>query len=274
MSEGEMSLKNDLHGKAVIVTGGTKGIGLATGLLFGAEGAHVYLTHAFGSADEDELRRAFASAGAPEPTIVQADASKDEDTRRLLGLVAEREGALEVLVSNVCVVQVAEGIESYSLRALTKSLEYSAWPFVAYVKEARALLGRYPRYVIGVSSDGPDHFYQGYEYVALSKIVMEVLCRYLGNQLAGEEIRLNIVRTRNVITESALAVHGAEYPDFVRRFGGESHIVTVEEVAGVILALASGWLDAMNGQVLNVEKGGTFGDNLMRLYRHREEFGL
>jgi NAD(P)-dependent dehydrogenase (short-subunit alcohol dehydrogenase family) len=269
-----MPMRNDLRGKAVLVTGGTKGIGLATGLLFGAEGAHVYATHAFGSADEEEVRRAFAAAGAPEPEIVQADASKDEDTRRVLELVKEREGALEVFVSNVCVVQIAEGIESYSLRALTKSLEYSAWPFVSHVKEAKNVLGRFPRYVVGVSSDGPDHFYQGYEYVALSKIVMEVLCRYLSKHLGRKDVCLNIVRTRNVITESALAVHGADYPDFIRRFGGETHIVTVEEVAGVILALASGWLDAMNGQVVNVDKGGAFSDNLMRLYRRREEFGL
>ena len=35
---------NDLNGKAVLITGGTKGIGLATGLKFGAQGARTYLT--------------------------------------------------------------------------------------------------------------------------------------------------------------------------------------------------------------------------------------
>ena len=48
---------NDYNGKAVLVTGGTMGIGLATGLAFGRNGAQVYLTHAWGSADEDEVRR-------------------------------------------------------------------------------------------------------------------------------------------------------------------------------------------------------------------------
>ena len=33
---------NDYTGKAVVITGGTKGIGLATGLAFGRVGAHVY----------------------------------------------------------------------------------------------------------------------------------------------------------------------------------------------------------------------------------------
>ena len=49
-------LGRDYRGKAVLVTGGTDGIGKATGLAFGAFGAQVYLTHRWGSADEDALR--------------------------------------------------------------------------------------------------------------------------------------------------------------------------------------------------------------------------
>jgi len=187
---------------------------------------------------------------------------------------ADGHGGLEVLLSNVCVVPINEGLESLTRRAMLKSMEYSAWPFVSYLQQARQVLGRYPRYVVGSSSDGPDNFYAHYEYVALVKGVMEVLCRYLSKQLLDEDIRLNIVRTRNVITESALAVHGADYPEFVKRYGGEAHFIEAEEVADTILALCSGLLDALSGQIINVDRGGPFHDNLMRLYRHREEYGL
>ncbi|MBW2459344.1 MAG: SDR family NAD(P)-dependent oxidoreductase, partial [Deltaproteobacteria bacterium] len=44
-------LLNDFRDKAVLITGATKGLGLAIGKAFGAEGAHVYLTHRWGSAD-------------------------------------------------------------------------------------------------------------------------------------------------------------------------------------------------------------------------------
>ena len=56
---------NDYTNKAVLITGGTKGLGLATGLAFGRHGAHVYLTNKWGSADEDALRQQFVDAGAP-----------------------------------------------------------------------------------------------------------------------------------------------------------------------------------------------------------------
>ena len=63
-------LKNDLTAQAVIITGGTDGIGRACGLLFARHGAHVYLTHRWGSADEDQLQAEFRSAGARAPVIV------------------------------------------------------------------------------------------------------------------------------------------------------------------------------------------------------------
>jgi len=265
---------NDYRNKAVLVTGGTKGIGLATGLAFGREGAQVFLTHRWGSADEDEVKEKFAEAGAPEPVIMEADASIDEDTVRLMERIHEDHDSLEVLVSNVCVVQIGKGIESWSKRALFKSLGYSSWPLVAYIQQAKKIFGKYPRYVIGTSSDGPDAYYEGYEYVAISKAVMETFCRYLTTHLRGEDIRFNMVRTRNVPTESALAVHGEDYPEFVSKFGGESHFITCEQVGDAILALCSGLLDAFAGQIINVDKGGPFSDNLMRLYRNRGEYGL
>ena len=50
----------DFRDKVVLVTGGTRGIGLAVGLAFGRAGASVYLTHRCGSADEAVIRERFA----------------------------------------------------------------------------------------------------------------------------------------------------------------------------------------------------------------------
>lgn len=265
---------NDFHDKAVVVTGGTMGIGLACGLAFGRAGAHCYLTHRWGSADEGEVRARFAEVGAPEPAIVEADASRDEDTVALLERVREHHDAVEVFVSNVCVVQATGGVGTYQRRALFKSLEYSAWPLVGYIDQMHRVLGRYPRYAVGISSDGPATYYQAYEYVAVSKAVMEVLGKYLTKHLSDEDIRINFVRTRNVLTESALSIHGQDYPEFTRRFGGEAHIIEAKEVGDAVLAMCSGLLDALNGQVVEVDKGGRFCDNMMRIWHARETLGL
>jgi len=267
-------MRNDYTDKAVLITGGTMGIGLATGLAFGRQGAHVYLTCAWGSADEDALRKQFAEVGAPVPTVVQADVSMDEDIEPLMEQIRERHEALEVFVSNVCVVPKSKGLQDLQRRALFKSLEYCTWPLVSYLGQAKQTFGRYPRYVVAMSTDGMDHYYEGYEYVAVSKAVLEVICRYVSKYLAGEDVLINAVRTRNVITDSALAIHGADYPQFIKQYASENHFLEAEEVGNAILALCSGMLDSMSGQVLSIDRGGPFSDTLMRVYKQRKEYGL
>ena len=265
---------NDLKGKAVLITGGTKGIGLATGLSFGRVGAQAILTHKWGSADESEIMKQFQSIGAPAPVIVEADVGQDEDTVALLNRVKADHDRIEVFVSNVCIVQPAKGVDSYRRRSLLKSLEYSAWPFVSYTNKIKEIFGSYPRYVIGVSSDGPDNYFAHYEFVAVSKAVMETFCRYMSRHLAAEDIRLNVVRTRNVLTDAVEEIFGAEYKEFVGKYAGEEYFVRPEEIGDAVLALCSGLLDSMSGQVIQVDKGIAFADSLMRLMERRQELGM
>ncbi|MEM1007688.1 MAG: SDR family oxidoreductase [Myxococcota bacterium] len=267
-------MRNDFRGKAVLITGGTKGIGLAIGLAFAKQGAQTYLTHRWGSADEEQIRQQFAFVDAPTPEIVEADVINDEDTDRLLELIHRKHERIEVFVSNVCVVQPAQGVESYKKRSLLKSLEYSAWPFVNYTMKIHKKFASYPRYVVGISSDGPDHYFSHYDFVAASKSVMETFCKYLAARLVKEDVRFNVIRTRSVPTDAIQEIFGDDYVDFVGKYGGKHAFIQPEEVADTVFALCSGLLDAMNGQILQVDKGSSFSDTLLRLMEEREELGL
>lgn len=263
-----------LEGKAVLITGGTMGIGLVTGLAFGRQGAHCTLTCKWGTADEAEIQRRFAEAGAPPPSIVCADVSREEDTTALLEGMRRVHERVEAFVSNVSVALVIAGLPDYEKRSLFKSIEYSAWPLFAYPQRIREVFGAYPRYVVGLSSGGVDAFYKNYDFVAASKAVMETLCRYLSYRLFDEDVRVNVVRSRLVRTESLRATFGAEFELFAERFNMERQFIPAEEVANVVLALCSGLLDGVNGQVIMVDRGTTFFDNLMRLYNEREALRL
>ncbi len=267
-------MRNDLRGKAVIITGGTKGIGLATGMSFAREGAHVYLTHKWSSADNAEILQKFEDFDAPAPTIVEADVKEDEDTRALMDIIAKDHDSVEAFISNVCIVQPARGVESYRKRSLLKSLEYSSWPMVAYTQAIKKTFKKYPRYVVGVSSDGPDNYFVNYEFVAASKAVMETFCRYMAKHLGPEGVNVNVVRSRNVLTDAVYEIFGDDYKTFVGKYAGEEYFMHPEEVGDAILAVCSGMMDAMNGQVIMVDKGIAFADTLMRLLEHREELGL
>ena len=61
---------------------------------------------------------------------------------------------------------------------------------------------------------------------------------------------------------------------FLERANMERDFIEPEEVASTILALCSGLMDAVSGQVLMVDRGGTFCDNLMRLFNEKEYLEL
>lgn len=264
----------DYRGKLVLVTGGTMGLGLATALAFGRRGAQCVLTYRWGSADEDEVRARFEAADAPAPIILQADAANGDDTASVMNALGAEGKRVEAFISNVSGALVIKALEDYSARGLAKSIDYSAWPMFEYLRQLKEGLGYYPRYVVGMSSTGPDHFSVGYDFVAASKAVMETFCRYLTYRLRDEDCRINVIRSRAIRTASFDATFGPELTEFAKRYVPDSHFIRPEEVADATLALCSGLFDAMRGQVITVDRGTTFSDNLQRLFAERKSLGL
>jgi NAD(P)-dependent dehydrogenase (short-subunit alcohol dehydrogenase family) len=264
----------DCRGKTVLVTGGTMGIGLETALAFASRGANCTLTYKWGTADEDEVLRRFADIDAPPPYIVRADAADSGDTESLLTAMRVRHERIDVFVSNVSGALVVNDLGDYSPRALFRSIEYSAWPLYAYIAQIKQIFGSYPRWIVGMSSTGPESYAKGYDFMAASKAVLEVLCRYLNYRLAAEDVCINIVRSRNVKTLSLNETFGSEFAAFAGRFVKEQHYIDAQAVANAVLALCSGWMNGVSGQVLTVDRGTTFFDNMVRLFNERAELAL
>lgn len=256
----------DFTGKYVLITGGTRGIGLETALSFGKRGAVCVLTYRWGDHDEVGIFDAFSKQNAPRPILVQADASKNEDTIALLEDLKGLTGKIDIFISNVSSAMITNSFEDYTLKGLKQSISYSTWPMVSYTKEIFRVFGQYPKYIIGVSSTGPDDFAIGYDFVAASKTVMEVFVRYMNFRLRKHGVCINAVRSRAIKTQSLEDTFGKEMAAFAEQFVPENYWIQPQELSEAIVGLCSGYCDAISGQTITVDKGTTFFNNLMEIY--------
>lgn len=260
---------NDFSGCSVLITGGTKGLGLATGLAFGKRGADVTLTHKWGSADMDAIRAAFAAAGARAPHIVDADAAQEDDVRSVIAQIRERHESLYAFISNVAFAPTVQSIHEYSRRGLTTAIDYSVWPVVSHTRAIKDIFGSYPRYVVAMSSEGADFYHVNYDIVAATKAMLEALCRYLNQRLREQGSRVNVLRTRFARTDSMRAVVGDDFESFLDKHS-PGLFTGVSEIGEAAVGLCSGLMDAVGGQLITVDHGANLFDNFGRLYIERD----
>jgi len=93
-----------LKDKVAIITGGASGIGHATSLLFGKEGAKVVVADVNEKGGKETAQLIKAAGG--EAIFVKTDVSKEEEARRLVEATLEKYGRLDILVNNAGVVLV------------------------------------------------------------------------------------------------------------------------------------------------------------------------
>ena len=261
----------DFSGKVVLITGGTRGIGLQIGLSFAKRGALCILTYNWGDHDEDAIFKSFEENNATKPLFFQADASKNDDTKTLLEQIKQIVPKIDIFISNVSVASSVTSFDDLSLKGLKQSISYSTWPMVGYTKEIFKTFGFYPKYIIGISSTGPDNYSMGYDYVAASKSILEVFVKYLNYHLRAHEVCINVVRSRAIKTKSLEDTFGKELSDFAKKFIPENYWIEPEELSEAIVGLCSGYCDSISGETITVDKGTTFFDNLMEIYNRSQK---
>ena len=109
MTQPELITKR-LEGKIAVITGGSRGIGLATVKRFVEEGAYVFVT----GVRQSEIDAAVKQIGK-NVTGVQSDVSNLEDLDRLYETVKHQKGRIDVLFANAGIM------ESASLGSITES---------------------------------------------------------------------------------------------------------------------------------------------------------
>lgn len=233
--------------RVVLITGSTSGIGEETALRFAALGDHVI----FNSVRSVEAGEAL-SAKTPGSFYIQGDISNDADCERMIEMVLERYGRLDVLVNNAGATKVIAhaDINAATLDVWRDIFEvnvFGTWNIsvraMPALKEAKGSIVNVSS-IAGVRQTGSSIPY------AASKAALNHMTALLA-KVVGPEVRVNAVAPGLIDTpwtddwDAIRGVVSAMAP--LKRSG------TPGDVADVILSLAS--TPYVTGQVLVVDGG-------------------
>lgn len=241
----------DLHGKTALITGASRGIGLAAAQRLLDEGARVCIT----ARKANALAETVEQLGGPQRAIGVAGRADDPDHQaEAVARTLEAFGSLDILVNNAGVNPAYGRMLNLDTAAFRKVFEVNVIAALAWVREAhKAWLGEHGGAIVNVASVaglGPASMIGAY---AASKAALLQLTVQLAEELSPR-IRVNAVAPAVVKTDFAAALYegreekvAAGYA--LRRLG------VPEDVAGAVAFLASDDAAWITGQTLVVDGG-------------------
>src|SRR5580692_4493574 len=243
-----------IAGRAVVVTGGTRGIGKGIASVFARNGARVLI-----SGRDSDVARAVAeelsAEGSGEVWFVQADVSSREDCRRVAAIAEERLGGIDVLCANAGVfpesllVDMTEETLDEVLGVNLKGTVFS----VQACLPALARSGR-GRIILTSSITGPITGYPGWTAYGASKAGQLGFMRTAAIELAPDGITVNAVLPGNVVTEG-LADLGEDYASGMTAAIPLRRLGTVDEIGYAALFFATDEAAYITGQTIVVDGG-------------------
>jgi NAD(P)-dependent dehydrogenase (short-subunit alcohol dehydrogenase family) len=242
---------NRFEGRTAVITGASRGIGLAIAERIVAEGGRVVIT----ARKPEALAEAVDRLGGPDRAL--AVAGKGDDADHQADAVAQAVatfGSLDVLVNNAGINPAYGPMIELDLGAARKIFEVNALSALSWAQQAhRAWLGEHGGAIVNVSSIAGLLPAPGIGFYGASKAMLLHITAELAVEL-GPDVRVNAVAPAVVKTKFATALYegkedevAAAYP--LQRLGRP------EDVAGAVAFLASDDAAWITGHTLVVDGG-------------------
>jgi NAD(P)-dependent dehydrogenase (short-subunit alcohol dehydrogenase family) len=246
----EEKAMEDFVGKRVLVTGGSKGIGLGIARHFTETGARVAIC----GRKEANLAKAREELG--EVLAVAAHLGKAEDVEQLFRTVRDTFGGLDILVNNVGMNIFTPFTVEADIGLWDKIIEGNLTSAFLCCRQAFPLMKDKGGVIVNLSSVAGHRAAPGMGIYGIAKAGLNMLTKVLAKELASYGIRVNAVAPGMVET------------DFSRPFWGNDdllkellkgiplgRIARVEDVVRVVAFLSSDQSDYLTGEIISVSGG-------------------
>lgn len=243
----------DFTEKVVLVTGASRGIGRAIAQRFAAYGARVAV-HYHRDREAAEQTRLSLSGGSHQ--IFQADVGQAEAAEQLVTSVVRHMGKINVVVNNAAINEWQPILR----------IDYGQWrdvwqrtldtnvtgPANVTFHAARHMVEQGGGHIVNISSRGAFRGAPKSPAYAASKAALNAMSQSLAQALAPHNVFVYVVAPGFVATDMSASILASPRGEAIRQQSPLNRVGRPEEVASIVVFLASGEADFATGTIVDV----------------------
>ena len=249
------TLTYGLEDKVIVVTGGSRGIGLEIARELIEQKAKVVIC----GRKQDSLNAAQDMLGAENVMTVQAHIAKEEDVEALFSTVMDRYARLDVLINNVGMNLMTPFIADTEFSLWQKIIETNlSGTFLCSRRASQIMRNQQGGKIVNVSSIAGRKASPGMGIYGIAKAGIEMLTKVLASELAQFNIQVNAVAPSMVRTEFSKPFwSNPDLYEHIVKTIPLGRIAEPMDVVHPVLFLASDAAGFITGQTIVVDGGAT-----------------
>ncbi len=242
----------DFSGKAVLVTGSSRGIGAEMIKAFGECGANCVVNFVADPAGQNKADAESVAKQLKDPLVIECDVTQPEQVEAMMKQIGERHGGLDVLVNNSGVIR-DRTMKKMALDEFETIIRVNLAGTFTVTQKAMAILRPNGR-VINMSSVSGQMGLFGQANYSSSKAAIIALTKVSARELARQNITVNAIAPGFIDVGMSKGMPDEVTANFIKQIP-LGRLGDVQEIVNAALFLASPMASYVTGHVLNVNGG-------------------